>query len=118
MSDDIRGVFDSIIARGFGPQVLEAYNEHDNIIYPNDVPAKLSGAIVCVTCTIEKALFKGSRFAGGKEWQFYANVAKVEVLSRSTLTCGKALGMTSLKRKRESNEHDDADPTSKPLSTD
>ncbi|KAG9088752.1 hypothetical protein FRC06_001860 [Ceratobasidium sp. 370] len=90
MSDDICGVFDSVIAQGFVPQVLEAYNEHDDIIYPNNVPAKLRGAIVCVTCTIKKALFKGSRFAG----------------------------MTSLKRKHELNEHDDADPMSKPLSTD
>ncbi|KAG9074013.1 hypothetical protein FRC06_010995, partial [Ceratobasidium sp. 370] len=60
------------------PLLLEAYDESDPLIRLNDVPAKLSGALVCITCTIERALLVGSQFAGGKQWQFYANVVKLQ----------------------------------------
>jgi hypothetical protein len=73
MAHDIRAAFNSVRARGFALQVLEAYDELDDPILPNDVPAALTGAIVSVTCTLEKALFKGARYGPCGQYQMYAN---------------------------------------------
>jgi hypothetical protein len=82
MHDDVQYVFDSVLPRGHVPQATKVYDEHDNLIHPNDVPGALDGAIIGVTCTVEKLLLKGQRFAGGKQWQFYVNIAKVKILPR------------------------------------
>ncbi|KAG8697198.1 hypothetical protein FRC08_006681, partial [Ceratobasidium sp. 394] len=65
MSNDIRGVFDGVIADNYAPQILKAYDENDRLVHPNDVSSSLSGALVSATCTLEKMLFSPK---GAKEW--------------------------------------------------
>jgi hypothetical protein len=79
-SESVHDVFGSVIAQGYTPRALEAYDENDDPIHPNDVPTKLVGAIVCVFSTLEKMLFTGHSQPGGRAWQFYANLGKVQVL--------------------------------------
>ncbi|KAG9096085.1 hypothetical protein FRC07_010986, partial [Ceratobasidium sp. 392] len=74
-SERVREAFDKVIARGFKPQPLEAYSRHNKLIHPNNVTTTLSGAIVVVYCTLERALFTKLH-----EWQFYANLIKVQAL--------------------------------------
>ncbi|KAG8692355.1 hypothetical protein FRC08_009834 [Ceratobasidium sp. 394] len=82
-SQEIWDVLDRVVARGYEPQVLEAYDRFNKLIHPNKVSAVLSGAIVLVYCTLERALF-GKKQGEPPQWQFYANLAKVQVLRYSS----------------------------------
>jgi hypothetical protein len=93
MSDSSRAVFDPVCAQGFIPQTVEARDEHGCLIAPNKLGPKLVGAIVCVTCTLERMLF-GRKGSGARNWQIYANVVKIQVLEpapaiKTTPSCGK-----------------------------
>jgi hypothetical protein len=81
----VRDAFDRIISQGYEPQVLEAYNRFHKLIHPDNVQAALAGAIVLVYCTLEKAIFttrEGRKLE--QEWQFYANLTKLQVLKQAT----------------------------------
>ncbi|KAG8779986.1 hypothetical protein FRC12_023611 [Ceratobasidium sp. 428] len=58
--------------------LLQAYTCSNKIIHPNNVTGTLSGAIVLVNCTLERARFTSKE--GKTEFQFYANLVKVQVL--------------------------------------
>ncbi|KAG8741001.1 hypothetical protein FRC10_003460 [Ceratobasidium sp. 414] len=78
-SRNVRDAFDRVILQGHQPQVLQAYTRFNKLIHPNYVTATLSGAIVLVHCTLERMRF--SKDNGRKtEFQFYANLVKVQVL--------------------------------------
>jgi hypothetical protein len=79
-SSAVKEVFDSVIAQGFSAQVLEAYDENNDLIHPNEVEEKLHGVIVTVVCTLEKMLFEGRDQPGGRAWQFFANLVKVQII--------------------------------------
>ncbi|KAG8738427.1 hypothetical protein FRC12_016762 [Ceratobasidium sp. 428] len=78
-SPTVHEVFTRTIARGYEPQLLEAYNRFNHLIHPNKVSGVLSGAIVMVSCTLERALYF-SRSQSFPEWRLYANLVKVRVL--------------------------------------
>ncbi|KAG8793357.1 hypothetical protein FRC12_002951 [Ceratobasidium sp. 428] len=89
-TEAIHEVFDRVVAtKTFEPQPLNAYNRYDKLIHPNDVVTTLPGAIVLVHCTLERSVF------GKKDWQFYANLIKLQVLKLST----PVKLMSALKRK-------------------
>ncbi|CAE6426477.1 unnamed protein product [Rhizoctonia solani] len=92
-SNAVKTAFREVVERGFDPQLFEAYDSRDERIHINDVQATLANAMVCVFCTMEKALFRGRAQPGGKAWQFYANLVKVQVLKRP-------LAIASAPRKR------------------
>ncbi|KAG9094042.1 hypothetical protein FS749_013239 [Ceratobasidium sp. UAMH 11750] len=94
-SQEVRQVMDDVISKGYTPQVVPAYDEHDQLIHPNDVENTLKGALVCVFCTLEKMLFTGNSQPGGCAWQFYSNLVKVQVLEPAP----PEPGPTSRKRK-------------------
>ncbi|KAG8723934.1 hypothetical protein FRC09_001114 [Ceratobasidium sp. 395] len=87
-SRDVRSAFDRHIAEGYRAQILQAYNRYNNIIHPNNLTGTLSGAIVLVHCTLERMQFSKDqkKDQAGKdkerkiEFQFYANLVKVQVL--------------------------------------
>lgn len=81
-SPAVRAVFDRVVADGHIPQSMEAYDESDNHIHPNDVPKLLPGTIVCVFGTLERTLFIGPKQPGRRAWQFYVNLAKLQILQR------------------------------------
>ncbi|QRV73532.1 hypothetical protein RhiJN_01546 [Ceratobasidium sp. AG-Ba] len=81
----VREAFKGLLDGGYEPQHLEAYNEKNKLIHPNDVPAILPGALVIVYFTLERALFNKGR-GNPPEWQFYANLVKVQVLKQSRPT--------------------------------
>ncbi|CUA77947.1 hypothetical protein RSOLAG22IIIB_06884 [Rhizoctonia solani] len=78
----VREAFDRVKDSGFVPQVMEVYDDHDNLIHPNRVQVEVPGSIIIVYATMEKALFLGWKDGGGKKWQFYANLVKMQVLQR------------------------------------
>ncbi|KAG9110108.1 hypothetical protein FRC07_008229, partial [Ceratobasidium sp. 392] len=65
------------------PQVLEAYDRNDKLIHPNDVVATLSGAIVVVFCTLERTRFPKNIKRPKPEYQFYANLVKVQIIKNA-----------------------------------
>ncbi|KAG8718922.1 hypothetical protein FRC08_004051 [Ceratobasidium sp. 394] len=79
MSTEVRSAFDEVRSKGFTPRVLEAYDELDSQIHPNLVPAKLTGAIVYMTCTLERMLFTRGRITDDSYWMMFANVVKIQV---------------------------------------
>lgn len=72
-----------MIRQGFEPQILDAYNQCDELIHPNDVQEKLDGAVVLVSCSLERA-YTSRPWDNGRmtnpEWQLYANLIEVSVL--------------------------------------
>ncbi|KAG8727667.1 hypothetical protein FRC10_005786 [Ceratobasidium sp. 414] len=78
-SRGVREAFDRIIQQGYQPQVLQAYTRFNKLIHPNNVTATLSGAIVLVHCTLERMRFSKNH-GRSMEFQFYANLVKVQVL--------------------------------------
>ncbi|KAG8714877.1 hypothetical protein FRC08_011307 [Ceratobasidium sp. 394] len=78
-SREVRDAFDRVIQQGYEPQVLEAYTRFNKLIHPNNVAATLSGAIVLVHCTLERMRFSKNN-GRDTEFQFYANLVKVQVL--------------------------------------
>ncbi|KAG8779901.1 hypothetical protein FRC12_023727 [Ceratobasidium sp. 428] len=78
----IRAAFGGVISTGLVPQVLEAYGEDNNLIHPSHAATKLRGAITHVTYTTERSLFTSPRFKNRAEWQFYANILTVQILTR------------------------------------
>ncbi|KAG8736849.1 hypothetical protein FRC10_008797 [Ceratobasidium sp. 414] len=113
MNNKVRGVYDSVIAQDYAPQILKAYDESNNPIHPNDVPAALSGALVSVTCTLEKMLFVSKNYTGGKEWQMYANVAKVQILRRPPVARARHVDTPAPKRRLESGHYGSSDHSTK-----
>jgi hypothetical protein len=82
-SPTVRSAFESVIRQGYEPQVTEAYTRLNRLIHPNNVTQTLSGAIVLVQCTLER--MRLSRDKGRQiEYQFYANLVKVQVLKPAT----------------------------------
>ncbi|KAG8710962.1 hypothetical protein FRC11_003940, partial [Ceratobasidium sp. 423] len=75
-SPKVKMMFDGVVARGFSPRIIEAYDENDDLIPPNEVHDKLCGSIVSVVCTLEKMLFTGKDQPGGRAWQIWANLVK------------------------------------------
>ncbi|KAF8599106.1 hypothetical protein BDV93DRAFT_560638 [Ceratobasidium sp. AG-I] len=74
-----REAFGRAIAQGYKPQVLEAYDESDELIHPNNVQTKLNGAIVIVSCTLERLLILRP-WMRRPEYHFYANLVELQVL--------------------------------------
>ncbi|KAG8701938.1 hypothetical protein FRC08_003809 [Ceratobasidium sp. 394] len=111
MPDNVRPIFDGVRSNNNTPRVLEAYDALDNLIHPNDVPRRLISSIVVVTCTLEKLLFKGPKIPGGRQWQIYANITKVQVVGPNP-TPSPPLASSS---KRKASELDDADAPNRPL---
>ncbi|KAG8692381.1 hypothetical protein FRC08_009819 [Ceratobasidium sp. 394] len=102
---EIRTIFDGVRFNHHTPRVLEAYDELDRLIHPNDVPARLIGAVVYVTCTLEKILFKGAKYPNGNQWQLYANIIKVRIVAPDRPTSS---GASSSKRKFSEVESGDS----------
>lgn len=94
----MRESFNQVIERGYEPQILEAYSRTHKLIHPNDVPAHLAGAVALVYCTLERAVFssRGNRSRSTPEWQFYANLVKIQVLAQPA----PPKSILSTKRKR------------------
>ncbi|KAG9125533.1 hypothetical protein FRC07_007229 [Ceratobasidium sp. 392] len=65
------------------PQVVEAYDRHDKLIHPNNVVATLSDAIVIVYCTLERTRFPKNIKRPQPEYQFYANLVKVQIIKNA-----------------------------------
>ncbi|KAF8593954.1 hypothetical protein BDV93DRAFT_565948 [Ceratobasidium sp. AG-I] len=98
LSEDSRDAFDRVTARGYEPQTSEVYSCRHKLIHPNNVPAHLTGAIVLVYCTLERAIFNSKGIMKGRsppEWQFFANLVKVQVLKQPS----PAKSILSIKRK-------------------
>jgi hypothetical protein len=80
----VREAFERVIQQGYQPQVLPAYTRLNKLIHPNNAIATLSGAIVLVHCTLEwMQCSKSNRCK--TEYQFYANLLKVQVLKSASL---------------------------------
>ena len=110
MNSNVRMAFDSAIAQGFAPRVLEAYDELNDPIHPNEVLAAFTGAIVSVTCTLERMLFKGAKYGRSGQFQIYANVVKVQILNRPVAS---TLPPSQRKRRLEDDEESQLGPQTK-----
>ncbi|KAG9100060.1 hypothetical protein FRC06_004566, partial [Ceratobasidium sp. 370] len=100
--NEMRQIFDAVIAQGFVPQHAPAYDRSNNLIHPNEDLQTLIGSLVSIACTFEKLLLKGVRFANGKEWQFYMNVVKIELLPNPPPTPAEGSRATTSKRGSQS----------------
>jgi hypothetical protein len=91
--EGVRDAFVRVIAQGYESQALEAYNRFHKLIYPDTVQANLADDIVLVYCTLEKELFSKRDNRGTSavsEWQFYANLIKIQVLKQAQPTKSSA----------------------------
>ncbi|CAE6492656.1 unnamed protein product [Rhizoctonia solani] len=78
----VKTAFKEVIEKGFEPQQLEVYDVRDRHIHINNAQGTLANSLVCVYCTMEKALFRGRAQPNGRAWQFYVNLVKVQVLKQ------------------------------------
>lgn len=80
LSNGVQALFDGVCADGFAPQLVEAYDEHVHRINPNDLEESLGGELVCVTCTLEKMLFRPRTKDDDRTRQVYVNIVKLRIL--------------------------------------
>ncbi|KAG8709159.1 hypothetical protein FRC09_000825 [Ceratobasidium sp. 395] len=83
IGSDTREAFERVIEQGHEPQVLEAFDRNDRLIHPNNVVSTLTGAIVVVYCTLERSRFPKNIKRPKPEYQFYANLVKVQVVKNA-----------------------------------
>ncbi|KAG8731291.1 hypothetical protein FRC11_004571 [Ceratobasidium sp. 423] len=76
----VESLFEKLIDDGYQPQILNAHDRFNTLIHPNNVHSTLNGALCYVYATLEKQLFVNQRLPGGRAWQFYANLVKVQAL--------------------------------------
>ncbi|KAG8725152.1 hypothetical protein FRC09_007141 [Ceratobasidium sp. 395] len=79
-SDDVQNAFNRVVELGHQPQLPEAYTRANKRIHPDNVNATLSGALVLAQCTLERMRYPKNNRRAITEFQYYANLVKVQVL--------------------------------------
>ncbi|KAG8794619.1 hypothetical protein FRC12_023117 [Ceratobasidium sp. 428] len=86
LSSETRAAFNHVIEQGHQPQLPEAYTRSNTLIHPNNANATLASAMVLVQCTLERMCFPTAKDRRPRtEFQFYANLVRVQVLKRAPL---------------------------------
>jgi hypothetical protein len=79
----VKHLFEDLISQGHDPQILNAYNQQNNLLHLNHIYPALKSSIAYVYLSLEKQMFHGSCYPGGQAWQFYVNLIKVQVMQPS-----------------------------------